>query len=71
ATFLRVFGSELIQKYRGDGSKLVRVLLRVADDLSPSIVFIDEIDAIVQRGVCLKAPESFNLCSTYLLDNYR
>ncbi|CAL5404540.1 unnamed protein product [Camellia sinensis] len=46
ATFLRVVGSELIQKYLGDGSKLVRELFRVADDLSPSIVFIDEIDAV-------------------------
>jgi 26S proteasome regulatory subunit T2 len=45
-TFLRVVGSELIQKYLGDGPKLVRELFRVADDLSPSIVFIDEIDAV-------------------------
>jgi 26S proteasome regulatory subunit T2 len=43
ATFLRVVGSELIQKYLGDGPKLVRELFRVADDLSPSIVFIDEV----------------------------
>nr|GFA22587.1 26S proteasome regulatory subunit 4 homolog A [Tanacetum cinerariifolium] len=41
---------ELIQKYLGDGPKLVRELLRVADDLSPSIVFVDEINAIVQRA---------------------
>ena len=40
ATFLRVVGSELIQKYLGDGPKLVRELFRVAEDLSPSIVFI-------------------------------
>jgi len=46
ATFLRVIGSELIQKYLGDGPKLVRELFRVADDHSPSIVFIDEIDAV-------------------------
>ncbi|XP_075666246.1 26S proteasome regulatory subunit 4 homolog B-like [Castanea sativa] len=46
ATFLRVVGSELIQKYLGDGPKLVREFFRVADDLSPSIVFIDEIDAV-------------------------
>ena len=37
ATFLRVVGSELIQKYLGDGPKLVRELFRVADELSPSI----------------------------------
>jgi 26S proteasome regulatory subunit T2 len=46
ATFLRVVGSELIQKYLGDGPKLVRELFRVADELAPSIVFIDEIDAV-------------------------
>merc|ERR1711983_256396 len=49
ATFLRVVGSELIQKYMGDGPKLVRELFRVADDLSPTIVFIDEIDAVVSK----------------------
>lgn len=46
ATFLRVVGSELIQKYLGDGPKLVRELFRVAEEYAPSIVFIDEIDAI-------------------------
>merc|ERR1739845_80198 len=46
ATFLRVVGSELIQKYLGDGPKLVREMFRVAQDLAPTIVFIDEIDAI-------------------------
>ena len=46
ASFLRVVGSELVQKYLGEGPKLVRELFRVADDLSPSIVFMDEIDAV-------------------------
>ncbi|KAH9447669.1 hypothetical protein MJO28_011185 [Puccinia striiformis f. sp. tritici] len=46
ATFLRVVGSELIQKYLGDGPKLVRELFRVAEQHAPSIVFIDEIDAV-------------------------
>ena len=55
ATFLRVVGSELIQKYLGDGPKLVRELFRVADDLSPTIVFIDEIDAV---GTSRKAFET-------------
>merc|ERR1712050_27147 len=39
-------GSELIQKYLGDGPKLVRELFRVAEENAPSIVFIDEIDAV-------------------------
>jgi 26S proteasome regulatory subunit T2 len=46
ATFLRIVGSELIQKYLGDGPKLVRELFRVAEEHAPSIIFIDEIDAI-------------------------
>ncbi len=46
ATFLRVVGSELIQKYLGEGPKLVRELFRVAEEHAPSIIFIDEIDAI-------------------------
>merc|ERR1712039_545690 len=46
ATFLRVVGSELIQKFLGEGPKLVRELFHVAREYSPSIVFIDEIDAI-------------------------
>jgi 26S proteasome regulatory subunit T2 len=46
ATFLRVVGSELVQKYLGEGPKLVRELFRVADDLSPTIIFMDEIDAV-------------------------
>ena len=46
ATFLRVAGSELIQKYLGDGPKLVRGLFRIAEQHAPSIIFIDEIDAV-------------------------
>lgn len=46
ATFLRIVGSELIQKYLGDGPRLVRQLFQVAAEHAPSIVFIDEIDAV-------------------------
>ena len=53
ATFLRVVGSELIQKYLGDGPKLVRELFRVAEEHAPSIVFIDEIDAIGTKRCCV------------------
>ncbi|CAG8776834.1 6820_t:CDS:2 [Cetraspora pellucida] len=43
--------SELIQKYLGDGPKLVRKLFRVAEEHALSIVFIDEFDAIgTKRG---------------------
>lgn len=46
ATFLRVVGSELIQKYLGDGPKLVREIFQAAEEMAPSIIFIDEIDAV-------------------------
>merc|ERR1740123_2988699 len=49
ATFLRVVGSELIQKYLGDGPKLVREMFRVAQEHAPSIIFIDEIDAVATK----------------------
>ena len=46
ATFLRVVGSELIQKYLGEGPKLVRDIFQAAEEMAPSIIFIDEIDAV-------------------------
>ena len=46
ATFLRIVGSKLIQKYLGDGPRLVRQLFQTAAEHAPAIVFIDEIDAI-------------------------
>merc|ERR1719458_1643079 len=49
ATFLRVVGSELIQKYLGEGPKLVREMFRVAQEHAPSIIFIDEIDAVATK----------------------
>jgi len=46
ATFIRLVGSELVQKYIGEGARLVRELFSLARDKSPSVVFIDELDAI-------------------------
>jgi len=46
ATFLRIVGSELVKKYLGEGPKLVREIFRVADEMAPTIIFIDEVDAI-------------------------
>lgn len=46
AKFLRVVGSELVQKYIGEGARLVRELFEHAKQNAPSIIFIDEIDAI-------------------------
>ncbi|KAG2382053.1 hypothetical protein C9374_005845 [Naegleria lovaniensis] len=45
-TFIRVSGSELVQKYIGEGSKMVRELFVMAREHAPSIIFMDEIDSI-------------------------
>ena len=49
ATFLRVVGSELIKKYSGEGPKLVREIFKAAEEMAPTIIFIDEIDAIATK----------------------
>lgn len=49
ATFIRMSGSELVQKYIGEGARLVRDVFDLAREKAPSIVFIDEIDAVGSR----------------------
>ncbi|MBZ3935321.1 proteasome-activating nucleotidase [Methanimicrococcus blatticola] len=49
ATFIRVVGSELVQKYIGDGAKMVHELFEMAQKKAPSIIFIDEVDSIASR----------------------
>ncbi len=51
ATFIRLVGSELVQKYIGEGGRLVRELFALAKEKAPSIIFIDELDAIAARRV--------------------
>ncbi len=46
SVFIRIVGSELVQKYIGEGARLVRELFEMARDKAPSIIFIDELDAI-------------------------
>ena len=45
-TFLGLVGSELAQKYIGEGGRIVRELFDLARDRAPAIIFIDEIDSI-------------------------
>ncbi|NJE05273.1 AAA family ATPase [Thermococcus sp. M36] len=46
ATFIRVVGSELVRKFIGEGARLVHELFELAKEKAPTIIFIDEIDAI-------------------------
>lgn len=49
ATFIRVVGSEFVQKYLGEGPRMVRDVFRMARENAPSIIFIDEIDSIATK----------------------
>ena len=46
ATFIHMSGSELVHKFIGEGAQLVRDIFQMAREKSPSIIFIDEIDAV-------------------------
>ncbi|MFP4005608.1 MAG: proteasome-activating nucleotidase [Candidatus Hadarchaeia archaeon] len=49
STFIKLVGSELVQKYIGEGSRMVREMFDLAREEAPSIMFIDEIDAIASK----------------------
>lgn len=51
STFIELVGSELVQKFIGEGAKLVKDLFEMARKKAPSIIFIDEIDSIASRRV--------------------
>jgi proteasome regulatory subunit len=51
ATFIRVVASELVRKYIGEGARLVRELFDLARKKAPSIIFVDELDAIGSRRI--------------------
>jgi 26S proteasome regulatory subunit T3 len=49
ASIIRMVGSEFVQKYLGEGPRMVRDVFRMAKENAPSIVFIDEVDAIATK----------------------
>ncbi len=51
ATFIEIVGSELVQKFIGEGAKLVKEIFQLAREKAPSIVFIDEIDSLAAKRI--------------------
>jgi proteasome regulatory subunit len=49
ATFIKMAGSELVRKFIGEGSRLVRDLFDLAEERQPAVIFVDEIDAVAAR----------------------
>jgi len=53
ATFIEIVGSELVQKYIGEGAKMVKDIFTLARERAPSILFIDELDALCAKRIDL------------------
>jgi proteasome regulatory subunit len=51
STFIEVVGSELVQKFIGEGAKLIKEIFEYARKKAPAIVFIDEIDSLAAKRV--------------------
>ncbi|RLG15130.1 MAG: proteasome-activating nucleotidase [Candidatus Nanohalarchaeota archaeon] len=51
ANFVEIVGSELVQKYIGEGTKFVKSIFQMAREKAPCIIFIDEIDSIASKRI--------------------
>lgn len=51
ATFISIVGSELVQKFIGEGARIVKEVFSLARRKAPAIVFIDEVDAIAAKRI--------------------
>lgn len=51
STFIQVVGSELVQKFIGEGAKMVKEIFELARRKAPSIIFIDELDSLAAKRV--------------------
>jgi proteasome regulatory subunit len=51
STFIEIVGSELVQKFIGEGAKLVKEIFDLARENAPSIIFIDEIDSLAANRI--------------------
>ena len=52
-TFIEIVGSEIVQKFIGDGAKLIKEIFQLAKAKAPAIVFIDELDALCAKRIDL------------------
>src|SRR3989339_1887218 len=53
STFIEIVGSELVQKFIGEGAKLVKEIFQLAREKAPSIIYIDELDALAAKRIDL------------------
>lgn len=53
STFIELVASELVQKFIGEGAKLVKEIFELARENAPTIVFIDELDALAAKRMDL------------------
>ncbi len=51
STFIEIVGSEMVQKFIGEGAKLVKEIFQLAREKAPAIIFIDEIDSIAAKRI--------------------
>lgn len=51
STFIEIVGSELVQKFIGEGAKLVKEVFDLAREKAPAIIFIDEIDSLAAKRI--------------------
>ena len=63
AAFIRVVGSEFVQKYLGEGPRMVRDVFRLAKENAPAIIFIDEVDSISPPLDSTRTPGRIARCS--------
>ena len=51
STFIEIVASELVQKFIGEGAKLVKEIFQLAREKAPAIIFIDELDALAAKRI--------------------
>jgi 26S proteasome regulatory subunit T1 len=54
SVFIRVIGSELVQKYIGEGARMVREIFQMARAKKTCILFLDEVDAFCGTRIAVR-----------------